>query len=225
MRSSHTAGRTFAAGSFAAALVAGAVLTAPAALADPIGEGNVPLTLEVVETGSLSMTVDTTAAVELVEGTSADENRVFNGTLPTVTVTDDRSDVPENSAWYVVGQSSDFVNEDDAAAVISAEYLGWAPALVEEPDENESVGAGSEVVSSVIDAPPGDLPNVGLTQGTDLLVWTFYSDQAQAVSQEYKANAELELLVPADEVESGTYNAVLTLSLFEDELDGGDDTP
>ena len=67
MRSSHTAGRAFAAGSFAAALVAGAVLTAPAALADPIGEGSVPLTLEVESTGSLSMTVDTGAPVLLSE--------------------------------------------------------------------------------------------------------------------------------------------------------------
>lgn len=206
--------KKFLAGGFIAALLGAALTTAPLAAADEIpldGSGAVDLTLTVEETGELTMTVDTATPVALVEGPSDGENRTFNGTLPTVTVSDTRSDVPDQGeGWSVVAQSTDFTHVDDNTAVISNAHLGWRPALVEpaeQPDE-EYVIAGEEVLPEIEGGP-------GLTTGVDLLISGWPSENAQQISQEWKADAELELIAPADELQSGDYTATLTLSLFE----------
>lgn len=207
------AGKKILAGGFTAALLGAAVLSAPLAAADDIpvdGEGGVELTLTVEDTGELFMTVDTATPVVLAEEAGAPDavNRTFTGTLPTVTVTDTRSSVPEDVAWSVTGQSTDFVHEDDDAVTISNEYLGWVPALVDTPDDNGQVGAGAEV-------EPVTEGGAGFTSGIDLLVGAYNSGEAQGESDEWQADAELRLVAPADDILAGNYSATLTLSLFE----------
>lgn len=196
--------------SAAAAAMLGTVLlgTGPAFADDvPVnGSGSVPLTLEIEQAGELFMSVQP-GGVALVEGAAAGDSRTFTGTLPAVTVTDTRTDVPEDVAWSVVGQASDFQNTADPTLTISNEYLGWAPALVNEPAGNEGwVGAGEPVDSAAENG-------TGLTSGVDLLIGSFTSEEAQQVSDQWQATADLKLVAPADQLQSGTYTATLTLSL------------
>lgn len=207
------AGKKILAGGFTAALLGAAVLSAPLAAADDIpvgGDGGVDLTLTVEDTGELYMTVDTTVPVVLAEDTAAPDavNRTFTGTLPTVTVTDTRSSVPEDVAWSVTGQSTDFVHEEDDTVSISNEYLGWVPALVDTPEDNGQVGVGAEV-------EPVTEGGAGFTSGIDLLVGAYNSEEAQGESEEWQADAELRLVAPAEDIVAGNYSATLTLSLFE----------
>ena len=193
----------------AAAVMLGAMAfgSAPAFADDPVsGPTDVPVNVTVAATGALTMTVDN-SPVTLTENGSDASNRKFTGTLGTVTVTDTRSDVPAGVGWAVVGESSDFT---DGSKTIPAKYLGWAPALVNEPAGNDVVAAGSDVDSQAVDSS-----SPGLTTGVDILAFTIDSQQAKVESGEWKANANLALVAPADEVSSGTYSSTLTLSLFE----------
>lgn len=214
-RTLGTASKKVLAAGFTAALLGAAVLSAPLAAADDIpldGSGAVDLTLSVVEVGELTMSVDTATPVALLEQDSTDDNRTFTGTLPTVTVSDTRGTIAEDVGWSVVGQASDFTHADDDTVTISNEYLGWSPALVdptEQPDL-EHVVAGDDVLSAAED---DEAP--GLTSGVDLLIGAYTSGEAQELSEEWKANAELKLVAPADEIVVGNYTATLTLSLFE----------
>lgn len=206
------AGKKIVAGGFTAALLGAAILAAPMAVADevPVGSDGVELTLTVEDTGELFMTVDTATPVVLAEEADAPDavNRTFTGTLPTVTVTDTRSSVPEDVAWSVTGQSTDFVHADDDDVTISNEFLGWVPALVDTPDDNGQVGAGGEV-------EPVSEGGDGFTSGVDLLVGAYNSGEAQGESDEWQADAELRLVAPAEDIVAGNYSATLTLSLFE----------
>ena len=212
MRSTGSATKKLLAGGFTATLLGAAAMAAPIAVADEVelgGDAGIGIVVDVPAAGALSMTVDTTTPVVLAETTSADpDNRAFTGTLPTVTVTDTRTDIEPGVGWSVVGQSSDFVHVDDPAVTIGGDNLGWTPELVDEPANNESVAPG-EVVESA--AEGGD----GLAVGTDFLIWSFDSQESQDTSEEHKANAELRLVAPAADLVSGQYEATLTLSLFE----------
>lgn len=204
-------------GAFTAALLGAAVAVAPLAGADEVpldGAGEVDITVSVEDIGDLFMTVDTSQPVVLSEVNGDPENRTFTGQLPIVTVTDTRSNVPtgpngEEIGWSVVGQASDFVHADEPNTKIPNENLGWVPELVDEPAGNDGVANAGFEVESVSEG--GD----GLTTGVDLLVFAFPSEAAQAVSQEWKATAELRLAAPESEVIAGDYAATLTLSLFE----------
>ena len=70
---------------------------------------------------ALSVAADETALTEVDSGDPL--VRQFTGTLPTVTVTDTRPEVPD-SPWYVLGTASDFVSGTDT---ITADHLGWSP--------------------------------------------------------------------------------------------------
>ncbi|MEU4561200.1 hypothetical protein AB0F72_22685 [Actinoplanes sp. NPDC023936] len=180
------------------------------ALADP-GDAEVEVTVDITEIrepGVLALTVAGTA-VALTENGSDLTVRRFTGTLPTVTVTDTRTpaEIPDGSAWAVLGSSSDFTAP--GRAPISAGHLGWKPRLIDGGDTG-LVAEGEEVVPSV-DEPTQPGNNVGLVD-QELLVSTY--DSSAVTGGAYQVNAGLDLHTPAD-VAAGSYTATLTLSLFE----------
>ena len=161
-----------------------------------------------VQNGALSLTVANTETT-LTESGSTAEYRQFTGALPNVTVTDTRTEVPEGVYWYVTGQAGTFVGASGQPA-ITADHLGWSPALV--TTGNGEVAAGDEV-GTVLDPAPN---NVGLT-GEELLALSLDSATSTAASGQWTANADLLLKTPVD-VAPGSYTSLLTLSLFEDAL-------
>jgi hypothetical protein len=204
----------------AIAAVGGVMLAgvAGAAFADEEqSSDNVDVTVNIAEItgpGALAMTVsaDSTA---LVEQTSTDpEQRLFTGALPTVTVSDTRTTIPEGASWAVLGQASDFTSTDGQGQPdISAGYLGWEPSVVD-PGETYEVLPGDKV-DTILDEGPN---NVGLEgiEGPELLASTLLngSEAAQGVADSWTANADLFLKVPVNTA-AGAYKSVLTLSLFE----------
>lgn len=181
---------------------------AGAAIADEVGDGQVDVNVDIEAlppVGALTMSVAQNSTA-LTEVDSADPAiRQFDGTLPTVTVTDDREEVPAGVFWYVTGQSSSFTAA--GAPEIGADHFGWAPALLTEGDGEVAAG---DVVDTVLDTPPN---NVGLV-GEELLALTLDSNDARPVG-EWQANADLFLKTPVD-VTPGSYSATLTLTLWED---------
>lgn len=194
-----------AAGALGGMLLLGA---AGAALADEISDDDVQVNVDIEAlppVGALTLSV-AADATELTEVTSDDpELREFTGVLPTVTVADDREEVPDSSFWYVTGQSSAFTAT--GVPEIGPEHLGWAPRLLT-PNDGE-VAEGPEV-GTVFDEAPN---NVGL-EGEEFLALALDSGEAR-VTGEWQANADLFLKTPVD-VEPGSYSATLTLTLWED---------
>lgn len=179
---------------------------AGAAIADEVGSNEVDVSVDIEAlppVGALTMSVAADSTT-LTEVDSEDpEVRRFDGTLPTVTVSDDREDVPEGVFWYVVGQSSAFTA--DGAPEIGPEHLGWVPEVL---TENDGEVAPGQEVDTVLD-DGGE----GLT-GQELLALAMDSNEAHAIG-EWEANADLFLKTPAD-VAPGSYSATITLSLWED---------
>jgi len=191
--------------------VAGAALADESQQSDDV-DVNVtidPLTVP----GTLAMTVAADATT-LTEGETDDATqRQFFGALPSVTVTDTRTTIPEGAAWAVLGQASDFVSTDGGGQpAISAGYLGWTPSVVD-PGNTYEVLPGDQVDTILDDGQN----NVGLEgiAGPELLAMTLNdSATAQAVASSWTANADLFLKVPLN-TSAGAYTSVLTLSLFE----------
>src|SRR5690625_2022019 len=119
---------------------------AGAAIADEVGSNEVDVSVDIEAlppVGALTMSVAADSTT-LTEVDSEDpEVRRFDGTLPTVTVSDDREDVPEGVFWYVVGQSSAFTAE--GAPEIGPEHLRWRPELLTE--NNAEVAPGDQVAT------------------------------------------------------------------------------
>lgn len=199
----------------AAGIVGGLMLVGVGTLAfaaDPGDSSGVDVKVDIapVENGALSLTV-AGAETTLTETGSTAEFRQFTGTLPTVTVTDTRTDVPAGAYWYVTGQAGDFIGATGQPS-ISATQLGWTPADV--LDGNGEVGSGSEVVPAS-DTPtlPGN--NTGLASGEDMLYLALDSADAKAARGSWSTTADLKLKTPAN-VAPGAYTSLLTLSLFEE---------
>lgn len=182
--------------------VAGAAMAAPQETDDV--EINVNIDALPSE-GALTMSV-ASASTSLTEVTSGDPAlRQFDGTLPTVTVNDDRTDVPD-AYWYVTGQSSAFTGPE----TLGAGQIGWVPNLL--TAGNGEVTPGDEVVT-VLDTPTQPGNNVGLVS-EELLALAI--DSAGATGS-WDVNAALTLKTEAD-VTPGAYTGTLTLTLWEDEL-------
>ncbi|GAA1825466.1 hypothetical protein [Agromyces salentinus] len=200
-------------GALAGAAVCGLVLAGNAGIAmaeEQHGGGEVEVSVEVAEItepGVLAMSIAGTQ-VALAENGSSELVRQFTGTLPTVTITDTRTaeEIPEGSAWYVLGSSSGFAG-DAGQAEIGAGHLGWAPQLID-GGESGLVAAGDEVLTVLDEAPD----NVGLVD-QELFASAWDSGEIAAEGS-WTANADLFLRTPAD-VEAGTYSGTVTLSLFE----------
>ena len=196
--------------------VGGALLIGMAgvAVADEIESDQVGVNVAIAalpSAGALTMSV-AAPSTSLTEVDSDDEAyRQFNGTLPTVTVTDDRTVVPETVFWYVVGQSSDFASAT-TTSTIGADRLGWTPALLPDSAANGEVAEGDGTVPSVdAETSPGN--NVGLA-GEELLALAFDSGEARPVGS-WSANAALKLKTDVD-VAPGAYASTITLTLWED---------
>ena len=189
-------------------LLAGVASTAALAEEQVGGDSNVDVSVgiaPITAPGSLAMTVAGSSAV-LTETGSTASVRQFTGTLPTVTVTDTREadDVPDDAFWYVLGTASPFTG-DDGQDPITADHLGWTPALLT-PSEDGEVIEGFPVDTS-LDPEPN---NIGLVD-KELLAMANTSDEAIGT---WEATADLTLKVPV-ETEGGNYTSKLTLSLFE----------
>lgn len=203
------------AGGALGAMLIGTVALSSAAMAEPTPDDknvDVSVNIEAIEEpGVLAFSV-AAESTSLTEGAATPEYRQFTGTLPTVTVTDtrDAADIPEGSAWAVLGEASEFTG-DAGQAPLPAGHLGWTPNLIE-GDELGDVTEG-QPVGTVLDdeSEPGAGDNVGLVD-QELLVSTF--DSASVAGGTYSVDAGLTLKTPLD-VEAGTYSSVLTLSLFE----------
>ncbi|MCB7136442.1 hypothetical protein [Cellulosimicrobium marinum] len=202
------------AGGALGAMLIGTVALSSAAVADQVGDdANVDVSVEIestVEPGNLAMSVAADATTLEEVDSSVEGTRQFDGTLPGVTVTDTRTaeEIPEGSAWYVLGSASSFVNENGDE--IGAENLGWTPALVSESESGlVDVGLG---VDPVLEGDGGG-DDVGLVD-QDLLVSTWDSSLANPEGM-WTANADLTLRT-AEDVEAGSYSSTITLSLFED---------
>ncbi|MEE6281574.1 hypothetical protein [Georgenia sp. MJ170] len=185
-------------------LVSGAAV----AVADEVAGEDVEVNVEIEAqepVGALTMSVasDSTALIE-VESSDADV-RQFNGTLPTVTVSDDRQEVPEGVFWYVTGQSSAFAAE--GLPEIGPDQLGWTPNLI---TDDGVVASGDEVLTSLDEGEDA----VGLV-AEELLALAWDSAEAQDTTGEWEADAALFLKTPSD-VAPGSYSATLTLTLWED---------
>ncbi len=191
--------------------VTGAMLLmsgAAVAVADEVAGEDVQVDVEIEAqepVGALTMSVaaDSTALTE-VESDDADV-RQFNGTLPTVTVSDDRQEVPEGVFWYVTGQSSAFTA--DGLPEIGPDQLGWTPHLI---TDDGVVAAGDEVLTSLDEGEDA----VGLV-AEELFALAWDSAEAQDTTGEWEADAALFLKTPSD-VAPGSYSATLTLTLWED---------
>ncbi|MCJ1708827.1 hypothetical protein [Microbacterium sp. VKM Ac-2923] len=191
----------------AAALMTTGGAAIAAVAADPVGDSQIGVDVEVTQLegpGTLALTVAPGRATLSEQGSTGDA-RQFTGVLPQVTVTDTRD--PEQTAdgarWSVLGSASDFTSAD--GSVIEAKYLGWSPRLVSGEDDAISVGG------DVDGALQGDAGR-GL-KDQELL----YLSDAEAVPEggiSSTATADLTLRVPAT-VSSGQYSSTITLSLFE----------
>lgn len=173
------------------------------ALAAPVGEDTIDVSVEIAPAevpGALALTVAGEAA-PLTEGPQAGTDRVFTGTLPTVTVTDTRedADVPVDQRWYVLGSISDFVGDAEQPDISAEDSFGWYPALLTgDPGE-------------ISEGPAVD-PGTGGFKDPEFLAEAYDSETAP---DSVTANAQLRLQTPAT-VAAGRYSATLTLSLFED---------
>ncbi|KJL43653.1 MULTISPECIES: hypothetical protein [Microbacterium] len=192
----------------AVGVVGGALLLggAGAAIADEIDNGEVDVNVNIEAlppVGALTLSVASGSATLAEVDSGDDDVRQFNGTLPTVTVSDDREEVPVGQFWYVVGQSSALTS---GANSIAAGNLGWTPRLLTAEGDGEVAEGGQ--VGTVLD---GD---IGLSTGEDVLALALDSGDAATVGT-WSANADLFLKTPKT-VAPGAYSGTITLSLWED---------
>ncbi|PVW03856.1 hypothetical protein DEA06_10795 [Microbacterium sp. Gd 4-13] len=170
-------------------------------------EDSVDVSVEIepnAEPGALALTVAGESAA-LTETDSIGTDRVFTGTLPTVTVTDTRlaEDVDPEAFWYVLGSITDFTGDADQPDILAADAFGWAPAIT--AGDPALVSEGDEVL-------PGAPFGSGFGDDQELLALA--DNAAAAAPGSYSANAELTLRTPGT-VAPGSYAATITLSLFE----------
>lgn len=182
----------------------GAAAVADEVAGEPVEVDVVIEAREPVGALTLSVAADSTALTE-VESDDPDV-RQFDGTLPTVTVSDDRQEVPEGVFWYVTGQSSAFTAE--GLPEIGPDQLGWTPHLI--TDDDGVVAAGDEVLTSLDEGEHA----VGLV-AEELLALAWDSAEAQGTTGVWEADAALFLKTSSD-VAPGSYSATLTLTLWED---------
>jgi len=191
--------------------IGGALLIggAGAAIADELGDQDVDVNVNIEAlppVGALTLSV-ANGSTSLTEVPSTDEEiRQFNGQLPTVTVKDDREEVPAGVYWYVTGQSSALTATGGHS--IDAGHIGWLPKLVTSTGNGEV--AEGEQVDTVLDQGPDA---VGLV-GDELLALSLDSGEAASVGT-WQAGADLFLKTPKS-VAPGAYSGTITLTLWED---------
>lgn len=158
-----------------------------------IGDGEQAVVVVVPEpdAGEFIWTIDSTSdLVDLGVAVENGDHFAAEGELNPVRVTDTRFDAPE---WSISGQVSDFTAGEET---VSGKHLGWTPYVVE---DDGGAAAGAPVAS-------------GFDEGEGLSVSrTLGSASAGHERGSTVLGADLELKLPVT-VESGTYNATLTLT-------------
>lgn len=168
----------------------------------PPGDG-IPIEATVPEgeqPGALALTVaEYGDRVELAESENRGSMLRFEGTLPTVTVTDSRSSAQaDGGGWQITGRTSDFASED---TTLPAAHLGWTPRVI---TPRAGVAAGGTVASAMQNGPGLSLPQLLAMADAD----------GRTGSTELTARLRLE--VPVDTA-AGTYRGTMTLSLFPED--------
>lgn len=145
--------------------------------------------------GVLAMSV-AGSGLDLGSPTNAGDRLRFEGALPTVTVTDSRSDAQAgDGGWTVSGQARDLVA---GATTLTAENLGWTPVLL---SDKHCVTPGSPV-------------STRLAGGTGLAAPATLATAAshgRAGATELTAGVVLDVPVDAP---AGSYAGAVTLTLF-----------
>lgn len=163
--------------------------------------GEIPLTATVPHAGevegSLTMSVaDFGAGVALGGGANVGDRLRFGGALPTVSVTDSRSNAQAgDGGWTVSGQAEDL---STGSQVLRAGHLGWTPGLL---TTKPGVTPGS---------PVGTVLGGGTGLAAPATLATATSDGRLGTTD---LTAELALEVPVD-TRAGEYAGSLTVSLF-----------
>jgi alkaline phosphatase len=164
-------------------------------------EGEIPIGAEIPDVteqpGSLTLRIgEYSGLVQLAYTKNFDRHR-FDGDLPTVVVTDARSNTQAgDSGWSVAGHASDFTSTDNE---FGAQYLGWLPWTTAE--NRPGVDAGPRVDGQMRGGP-------GLADPATLVSATNEGRYGSAT-----AGAHLLLEVPLD-TPPGAYQSTLTLTLF-----------
>lgn len=163
--------------------------------------GEIPLTATVPQAGevegSLTMSVaDFGEGVALGGGANIGDRLRFGGALPTVSVTDSRSNAQAgDGGWTVSGQAEDF---STGSQILRAGHLGWTPGLL---TTKPGVTPGS---------PVGTVLGGGEGLGAPATLATATSDGRLGTTD---LTADLALEVPVD-TRAGEYAGALTVSLF-----------
>jgi alkaline phosphatase len=163
--------------------------------------GEIPLTATVPQAGevegSLTMSVaDFGEGVALGGGANVGDRLRFGGALPTVSVTDSRSNAQAGTGgWTVSGQAADL---STGSQVLRAQHLGWTPGLL---TTRPGVAPGSPVATVL---------GGGAGLATPATLATATSDGRLGTTD---LTAELALEVPVD-TRAGEYAGSLTVSLF-----------
>ncbi|MEZ3160400.1 metallophosphoesterase family protein [Microbacterium sp. BWT-B31] len=118
------------------------------------------------------------------------------GSLNPITVTDTRRARP---SWSISASASDFADGDKS---FSSKYLGWNPSLISWVN---GATAGSGVWSGYDD------DGAGLSQSRVLATATQGHDRGAT-----QVGADLDLKVPTDTIEKGSYRATLTITALSE---------
>ncbi|WP_265521571.1 alkaline phosphatase [Oerskovia flava] len=164
-------------------------------------EGGIPLRATVPQAGtvegSLTMSVaDFGDGVELTGGANVGDRLRFTGSLPTVSVSDSRSNAQAGQGgWAVSGQAGDLTA---GPRVLHADRLGWTPGVL---TAKPGVSAGEKVATSL---------GGGSGLAAPAALATATSDGRLGTTD---LTADLALEVPVD-TQAGEYEGALTVSLF-----------
>lgn len=167
----------------------------PTATADPTLTGTIALsaTTTAAVNGTLSLSVPASAAATFGSPTLVANKSTTTGTLPNITVTDDR--VVTRQGWTLSANVADFVNSTDVTNTIGKAYLGIAPAVVAGSTTAAGVTAGTPTVAGSATYPA-----------------TFAEAAAANAVGTTVLNGALTFVAPQNKA-AGTYTSTLTLTL------------
>ena len=181
-------------GAFVAAATADVVTSTPTptATADPTLTGTIALsaTTTAAVNGTLSLSVPASASATFGSPTLVNNKSTTTGTLPNVTVTDDR--VVTRQGWTLSANVADFVN---GGVTIGKANLGIAPSIVTGSTTAAGVTAGTAT-----------------TAGSATYPFTFAEAAANYAVGNSVIGGNLTFVAPQEKA-AGTYTSTLTLTL------------
>jgi hypothetical protein len=160
--------------------------------ADPTLTGSIAMsaTTTAAANGALSLSVPASAAATFGSPTLVNNKSTTTGTLPNVTVTDDR--VVTRQGWTLSANVADFVN---GSVTIGKANLGIAPSVVAGSTTASGVTAGTATVA-----------------GSATYPFTFAEAAANQTVGNSVLGGNLTFVAPQDKA-AGTYTSTLTLTL------------